>query len=168
MSHDKSQAVDVQVTKAEEILNKKSGWKVITGTTDFGEITRCMKHNAEKVASGHATEDEARWKLAFDLFVDRIYDFVGAYYLKLDGEVDAVVFSGGIGERGVELRQTVIEKMGCIGFRLNENRNANVDKEEGLVVDVGLNERDHKVLVCRTDEQVCSPSKALLYHQLIA
>ena len=91
---------------------------------------------------------------AFDLFVDRIYDFVGAYYLKLSGEVDAVVFSGGIGERGVELRQTVIKKMGCIGFALDEGRNAGVDNEDGLVVDIGMNKRDHRVLVCRTDEQV--------------
>ena len=154
MTHDKSQAVNIHVTRAEEILNKQSGWKVITGTTDFGEITKRMKENADKVAAGTASEDDAKWKLAFDLFVDRIYDFVGAYYLKLGGQVDALVFSGGIGEKGVELRETVIEKMGCIGFKLDEAMNTNVDKEDGVVVDIGLNKQDHRVLVCRTDEQV--------------
>ena len=154
MSHDRDAAVDVHVTLAETILNKKSGWKVITGTTDFGEITKRMKENAEKVAAGAASEDEAKWQLAFDLFVDRIYDFVGAYYLKLGGQVDALVFSGGIGEKGIELRETVIDKMGCIGFKLDQAKNASVDKEDGVVVDVGLNKQDHRVLVCRTDEQV--------------
>lgn len=154
MSHDKSQAVDVQVTRAEEILNKQSGWKVITGTTDFGEITKHMKENAEKVASGAATEDEAKWKLAFDLFVDRIYDFIGAYYLKMGGKVDAIVFSGGIGERGTELRQTVVDKMGCIGFKMDEGKNEEVDRQDGAVVDIGVNKQNHRVLVCRTDEQV--------------
>lgn len=42
ISHDKAQAVNVGVTEAEEILNKKSGWKALTGTSDFGEIVKGM------------------------------------------------------------------------------------------------------------------------------
>jgi acetate kinase len=40
ISHDKKHAVDVTVTEAEEILNKKAGWKAMTGTTNFGEIVK--------------------------------------------------------------------------------------------------------------------------------
>jgi acetate kinase len=42
ITHDKKHAVDVTVTQAEEILNKQSGWKAITGTSNFGEIVSGM------------------------------------------------------------------------------------------------------------------------------
>lgn len=165
ISHDKSQAVNVPVTLAEEILNKKSGWKAITGTTDFGEVVKNMKANADKVAKGEASEDEAKWALAFNLFTDRVIDFVGAYYLKLEGKVDAVVFSGGIGERSVELREFVMGKMACFGIAFDKDRNEAVDKQGGEVVEIGKPEEERRVLVCRTEEQLemareCSLEKA--------
>lgn len=166
MSHDRSQAVNVHVTLAEEILNKKSGWKAITGTTDFGEIVKHMKENAEKVRSGTASDDEAKWQLAYDLFVDRILEFVGSYYLKLGGEVDAVVFSGGIGERSVELRDTVVGRMKCLGFELDDAENAGVGEQEGEVIEIGVSRDNHRVLVCRTDEQVSTNSTILFVSPL--
>ncbi len=158
MSHNKQQAVDVHVTHAEEILNKQSGWKAITGTTDFGEIVKEMKAVEEKgKRNEEVAEDEEKWKLAFDLFVDRICDFVGAYYLKLRGQVDAVVFSGGIGEKSVELREDVVDRMGCLGFVLDKEKNRAVAEQKGEVVEVGKESQGGKrVLVCRTDEQVRS------------
>ena len=48
ISHDRSMAVDVHVTEAEEILNKRSGWAALTGTTDFGEIVRRMREEEER------------------------------------------------------------------------------------------------------------------------
>ncbi|THG93301.1 hypothetical protein EW026_g7900 [Hermanssonia centrifuga] len=156
MSHNKQQAVDVHVTHAEEILNKQSGWKAITGTTDFGEIVKEMKAVEEKgKRNEEVAEDEEKWKLAFDLFVDRICDFVGAYYLKLRGQVDAVVFSGGIGEKSVELREDVVDRMGCLGFVLDKEKNRAVAEQKGEVVEVGKESQGGKrVLVCRTDEQL--------------
>ncbi|KAI9061055.1 acetate and butyrate kinase [Trametes sanguinea] len=141
ISHDRSVAVDVHVTQAEEILNKRSGWAALTGTTDFGTIVR-------------EEEEEGKWKLAFDLFLDRIVGYLGAYYVKLGGEVDALVFAGGIGERSVELREAVVEKVKCLGFALDEGANREVDGKEGAVVDVGKLKDSRRVLVCRTDEQL--------------
>lgn len=77
-SHSSSEKL--HITQAEEILNKNSGWKSLTGTTDFGQIS-----------SSERKED----KLAFDIFVDRILNYVAPYFTKLDGEVDALVFAGG-------------------------------------------------------------------------
>jgi len=138
ISHDQKQAVDLHVTEAEKLLNKNSGWKAITGTTDFGEITKKAK-------------DGGKEQLAFDLFVDRILDFIGAYHLKLRGKVDAVVFSGGIGEKSEELRRTICGYMECLGYpKIDEEKNSSVnDKMEDKVVEIA----DKRVLVCRTDEQ---------------
>ncbi|THH15650.1 hypothetical protein EW146_g4849 [Bondarzewia mesenterica] len=142
ISHDKSLATPVGVTEAENILNTKSGWSAMTGTTDFGVVT-----------SQRSTDSKSA--LAFDLFVDRILDYVGAYYVKLGARVDALVFSGGIGECGAELREAVVERCACIGFVLDRAKNNSVDGVEGKVVEIGVKEKGEKrVLVCRTDEQL--------------
>jgi acetate kinase len=145
ISHDKSPVTPVGVTEAEDILNKKSGWQALAGTSDFGEIIQ--KRDRDEGA-----------KLAYDLFEDRILDMVGAYWLKLGGKVDALVFSGGVGEKGKELRESVIERCACIGFAIDRTRNDAVDDQVGEVMEIGK-EGQRKVLVCRTDEQVCPVSR---------
>ena len=136
ITHSKAGMRDVGITEAEEILNKRSGWNALAGTTNFADIVKRRE------------EDEGA-ALAFDIFVDRILDFVGAYYLKLGGQVDALVFAGGIGERSIELRETVALRCECLGFGLDADQNRKVDDIEGSVVPIG-----EKLLVCRTDEQV--------------
>ncbi|MCJ1290531.1 hypothetical protein MMC34_002070 [Xylographa carneopallida] len=121
---------------AEDILNKKSGWKALTGTTDFGHI------------AGSAAPE---CQLAFAIVVDRILGFIGSYYVKLDGRVDALVFAGGIGEKGASLRAAIVNKCRCLGFELDEERNA--APIEHVVQDVGREGARHRTLVCRTDEQ---------------
>lgn len=133
--------------QAEDILNTKSGWCALAGTTDFAAVT------AQRVTHPGAA-------LAFNLFVDRILNYVGAYYLKLGGEVDALVFAGGVGERSVELREAVVRQCACLGFSVDEERNRGVDGSRGKVVDLGRKRESRsedagkRVLMCRTDEQV--------------
>ncbi|EIN09768.1 acetate and butyrate kinase, partial [Punctularia strigosozonata HHB-11173 SS5] len=143
ISHDPAHATNVGVTEAEEILNKKSGWKAMAGSADFREI---------------AKRDTDAKRLAFDLFVDRILGYVGAYFVALQGNVDALVFSGGIGEKSVELRERVAERVRCLGFKpVDPKKNADVGDVEGAVVDITAAEggegEGKRVLVCRTDEQ---------------
>lgn len=130
---------DLHITEAEQILNKESGWKAITGTTDFGKISQGWEDGEEKA------------KLAFEIFADRIVAYVGSYYVRLGGEVDALVFAGGIGEKGAVLRKYVVEKLYCLGFELDEGKNASPGKDR--VVAIGKEGARHKVLVCQTDEQ---------------
>jgi acetate kinase len=135
-------------------LNKQSGWKAITGTTDFKLITE----RADLSSASSTSSPE--YRLAFDIFADRIYDYVGAYYLKLDAQVDALVFSGGIGERSKELREVVGKKVGCLGFAsVDDDANRSVHGKEGVVLDIGAKGKEgdaetKRILVCRTDEQV--------------
>lgn len=130
---------DMHLTTAEQILNKESGWKALTGTTDFGTISK------------RAGEGDAVCKTAFDILVDRLVGFVGSYYVKLGGEVDALVFAGGIGEKGADLRKAVVGKVGMLGFELDDKKNGALDN--GVVETVGVEGGRHAVLVCETDEQ---------------
>ncbi|KAF2481719.1 Acetokinase family-domain-containing protein [Neohortaea acidophila] len=131
---------ELHITQAEQILNKESGWKAMTGTTDFGEITK------------RAFEGDAACKLAFDVFVDRIVGYIGSYFVKLNGDVNAVVFAGGIGEKGWQLREAVSAKIKFLGFSPDLKGNENPGK--GTVVDVGNPGAEHRLLLCRTDEQL--------------
>lgn len=131
---------DLHVTRAEQILNKESGWKALTGTTDFG------------VVSKRASEGDEAAKLAFDVFVDRLIGYVGSYFVKLGGQVDALVFAGGVGEHGEALRSAVGEKVACLGFEIDGEKNKKLGG--GSVEDIGRSSgSDKKVLVCQTDEQ---------------
>ncbi|KAL9100200.1 MAG: hypothetical protein Q9163_004396 [Psora crenata] len=131
-----SSTKEMHISTAEDILNKQSGWKALTGTTDFGTI---------------ASSEDPKCKLAFDLFADRITGFVGSYYVKLGGKVDALVFAGGIGERAARLRNTVVERCQCLGFAIDSTKNEKDILD--MVQDVSKDGATHKTLVCQTDEQ---------------
>ncbi|EGN99174.1 hypothetical protein SERLA73DRAFT_160675 [Serpula lacrymans var. lacrymans S7.3] len=146
MSHDPNLARDVHVTEAEDVLNTKAGWKALTGTADFGDVV-------EQIRRG----DNDKCKLAFDLFVDRILHYVGAYFLTLRGNVDALVFTGGIGERCSELREAVACAIQCLGFvEIDKEKNANIDENQ-VVCDIGScvigSGPEKRLIVCHTDEQ---------------
>lgn len=128
--------------QAEEILNKQSGWKALTGTTDFSKI-------AVENPPSHAH------KLAFDIVVDRILGFVGNYFVKLDGQVDAIVFAGGIGEKSALLRKVLVEKARCLGVAVDTAANETGPAEDQTVLDISKEAgKGPRVLVCQTDEQV--------------
>lgn len=112
----------------------------MTGTTDFGKIS---------------ASSDPESKLAFDIFVDRIVGFVGSYYVKLEGRVDALVFAGGIGEKGSLLRERVLQKCQCLGFALDHEKNNTSVEDVIIVQDIGADGARHRTLMCRTDEQVC-------------
>jgi acetate kinase len=133
----RSSSEKMHITQAEEILNKNSGWKSLTGTTDFG-----------KISSSDRPEDV----LAFNIFVDRIANYVAPYFTKLDGKVDALVFAGGIGERGDKLRKAVVNSVKCLGFDLDDAKNAEQVKDE--VTNISAVGASYQTLVVQTDEQL--------------
>ncbi|KAM5477650.1 putative acetate kinase [Microsporum canis] len=145
-----SSTKEMHISKAEEILNKQSGWKALTGTTDFSQI-------------GTDNPPSKMHKLAFDIFVDRIIGFIGNYFIKLNGNLDALVFAGGIGEQSALLRSKVAEKCRCLGVTIDDKANAiGVSKEDQTVVDISQNSGQRPVaLICRTDEAVRTHSHPL-------
>jgi acetate kinase len=127
----------LHISRAEEILNKQGGWNALAGTKNFGEI---------------ATSSDEKCKLAFDVVVDRVSGYVGSYYVSLQGEVDALVFAGGIGEKSPQLREAVTERTKCLGFSIDAA--ANKKDPEATVEDISGAEAKHRVMICQTDEQL--------------
>lgn len=151
-----SSTKELHISRAEEILNKEAGWKALAGTTDFAAIASASSYSSP--SSPSPDSDDAARRLAFDLFVDRILSFVGAYYVSLRGSVDALVFAGGIGERSAALRAAVVDAASCLGFAaIDPSKNEKEDDSSTVVRDIGVEGKGEgklgRVLVCHTDEQ---------------
>ncbi len=94
----------------DNLMNKQSGLKGVCGLNDMRDL-----HDA--IAEGNA---EA--KLALKMFVQRIRKYVGAFMLELDG-IDALVFTGGIGENDEFVREGVTDNLSFVGIELNKEEN---------------------------------------------
>ncbi len=121
------------------ICNKKSGLLGISG------VSNDMR-NLEKLSS----KDNPRIKLAVDMFCYRIKKYIGTYSAVL-GTVDAVVFTGGIGENSWMAREKVCKNLPQIGIELDKDKNkATIATEGQISTDSGR----VKVFVIPTNEEI--------------
>jgi len=126
------------ISQAEEILNKGSGWKALTGSSDFSTISPSS--------------------LAYSLFLDRVLSYVGSYILKLGGpsSISALVFSGGIGENSSVLRKSIIDASIGVGVApIDEEANSSSSpKDMKKVFQISRGGASGvPSFVCFTDEQ---------------
>jgi acetate kinase len=120
------------------LLGSQSGLAGISGTSgDIRDLTQA------------AAAGDARSQLAIGVFVRAIRHYVGAYLLTLGG-VDAITFSGGIGENCAEIRAAVLNDMSAFGVELDENRNRNLKGEGAISSDRSA----VKVLVVPANEEM--------------
>lgn len=104
------------VEEITNVLNKQSGLKGISGQNDFRDVEELMEKGDEKA------------QLAFDMVKNTIVKFISQYYVELDGEVDAIVFTAGAGENDIDLRREVLKKLKPLGIILDEAANDDIAK----------------------------------------
>lgn len=103
---------NMQVTEAKDILNKKSGLLALSG----------ISSDMRPICEGYEKGDE-RCTLAIEAFSYRLAKFIASYYVPL-GRVDAIVFSGGIGENCWEARKITCEYLrDSFGVELDQEIN---------------------------------------------
>ena len=116
---------DMTISDVTNDLNKKSGFLGISGFSD-----------ARDVEDAAAKGDE-RAILALNMFNDRVVNYIAEYYIKLGGVVDAIVFTAGIGENGIQTRSDIIKKLAPLGIALDEKTNDKIagyrDLHEGII-----------------------------------
>lgn len=104
------------VGEANTLLNKHSGLIGISGeSSDMREILTAVKDNQQR----------AKW--AFEIFCYRIKKYIGAYASAMGG-LDALVFTGGIGENSKEVREEVCKEMEFLGIHLDDLKNQSSDE----------------------------------------
>ncbi len=92
-------------------LNKQSGLLGISGiSSDSRDIEEGIKSGNE------------RCKLAQEMYVKRIVEYIAKYYVLLGG-CDAIVFTAGVGENSITTRKQVIDKLAVLGIKIDEEAN---------------------------------------------
>ena len=120
------------------LLGSESGLAGISGTGgDLRDLTEA------------AQAGSARAQLAIDVFVQAIRHYIGAFLLKLGG-VDAITFSGGIGENSAEIRAAALQGLEGFGIALDGEKNRTI-KGEGAI---STGTSSVKVLVVPANEEL--------------
>lgn len=104
---------NMDFSEIETLLNKKSGLKGICGTNDMRKVLE--KYNSE----------DKKGKLALEMYTYRLKKYIGAYYAAL-GSLDAIVFTGGIGENSPEIRELSCHNLENLGVSIDQNKNVNI------------------------------------------
>jgi len=98
----------------DDLLNRNSGLKGLSG----------ISHDL-RVIEASAAEGDDNARLAIAVFAHRVRKYVGAYAATMGG-VDAVVFTGGIGENSACMRRRILQRFDFIGLSVDEDRNQDI------------------------------------------
>ena len=103
---------NIDVSEMLRILNKESGVMALSNglSSDFRDLEEAMEQGNEDAA------------LAIDAFCYRVAKYVGSYVAAMNG-VDAITFTGGIGENAGLVRGKVLSYLGYLGIKMDEKMN---------------------------------------------
>ena len=128
----------MSATELQNVLNKKSGMLGLCGYSDMRDVKAAIK-NGDAVA-----------ELAYEMYAYRIKKYIGSYAAILNG-VDALVFTGGIGENDGAMRALSVKDLDFLGITYNENPTKT--SPDGINEYQDINARV-KVLVVPTNEEL--------------
>jgi acetate kinase len=135
-------------SQSEELLNKKSGLLGLSGiSSDMREILKA------------ADEGHHRALLAFKTYCYRVRKYIGAYVAAMGG-LDAVIFTGGIGQGSAEVRALAMQGLECMGIAVDGQRNRNA-RGFDEVCRISTDDSKIAVLVVPTDEERMMAREAL-------
>ena len=113
------------ITDVTNDLNKKSGLLGVSGFSDARDVEEA------------AAKGDERAILALNMYNDRVAKYIAEYFIELDGKVDAIVFTAGVGENGFEARSNIIKRVNALGIKLDEKVNETIagfkDVHEGVI-----------------------------------
>ena len=117
---------NMSLKEVDNSLNKQSGLLGISGvSSDHRDIENAMEEGNELAV------------LANEMYVNRIVNYIANYYVELNGNVDALVFTAGLGENAISFREDVLNKLECLGIKLNKEINNTIagfkDISEGII-----------------------------------
>lgn len=119
-------------------LNKKCGVYGVSGvSSDFRDLEEAAENG------------NSRAQLALEIFAYQAKKFIGSYAAAMNG-LDAIVFTGGIGENSSTVRKMICENMEFFGIKIDEEKN----KVRGKKADISAEDAKTKVLVIPTNEEL--------------
>jgi acetate kinase len=140
----RSSAVDEN--EMESLLNKHAGLVALTGTNDVRDIEL-------RAAAGNAD-----CRLALAIYSHRVRKYIGAYAAVMGG-VDAIAFTGGVGENSAGIRQACLQRLEFLGAVLDDQRNRDARLDSG-VCEISSQSSRVRLLVVRADEELAMAMEA--------
>ena len=106
-------------------LNKKSGLLGVSGFSDSRDVENAANSGDERAI------------LALHMYNDRVAKYIADYFIELEGNVDAIVFTAGVGENGIAARSEIIRRLAPLGIKLDAKANDKIasykDVQEGII-----------------------------------
>ena len=104
-----------------DIMNKKSGLLGLSGiSNDLRDLEKAAEEGNEKAIE------------ALDAYAYRIRKYIGAYAANLV-KVGALIFTGGIGQHGVKMRERICDRLQNLGIVLDLEKNRNIGNNAGII-----------------------------------
>lgn len=124
--------------EANDILNKKSGVLGISGvSSDFRDLEKAAEEGNERAI------------LALKVFARKVRFYIGAYIAEMNG-VDAIVFTAGVGENDIGMRDLICSDLDNLGIKIDLAKNRVRGKETVLSTD----DSKVKILLVPTNEEL--------------
>jgi len=123
--------------EVDSMLNRESGLKALAGNNDMRSIVEAAEAGDEKA------------QLALEVASYRLAKYIGGYHVAVGG-AQALVFTAGIGENSAQFRSLVVQRLGALGVRLDDDANGSRGKEPRVI---SAPDSAIPVLVVPTDEE---------------
>merc|ERR1719422_72810 len=131
--------------EVDTLLNKKSGLLGVAGKSDMREV----------IQAAEAGEEDS--KVARAMYVQRVRKYLGAYLVKLNGHVDALVFTAGVGENDKGFRELATAGLDPLGIDVDAEKNRAMKGGGVISKDKSIT----KVLVVPTQEELSIAQQSL-------
>lgn len=131
----------ISLEKITSDLNKKSGLIGLAGKNDFRDLIKASEKGDERSI------------LALNMFYNSVTKFIAQYYFELNSEVDALVFTAGIGENAFKFRKNIMERISKpMGIKIDSEKNESIPSknERGII---STEDSLFEVLVVPTNEE---------------
>lgn len=132
--------LNITIDEFMNICNKKSG---LLGVSEYSSDSRDIEAKVE--------EKDEKAILATDIYADKVVNYIANYYFALEGKLDGIVFTAGIGENSATTRKRIIDKLKCIDIILDEKANNETRGDFGII---SSKDSKYNVYVVPTDEEV--------------
>jgi acetate kinase len=130
---------ELSLADMNNLINKQSGLLGISGISfDMREIHAAIKTGGDRA------------KLAYDMFVYRIRKYIGAYCAVMNG-MDALIFTGGIGENDWDVRRDVCKGFDYLGLKFDDAKNDGLRAKQELL---SAPDSKVKVIIIPTNEEL--------------
>ena len=124
--------------EANNILNKKSGVLGVSGvSSDFRDIEAAVEEGNERA------------ELALRMFAHRVKHYIGAYIAEMNG-VDAIIFTAGVGENDISMREIICSDLENLGIKLDPIKN----KVRGQETVINSDDSKVALLLIPTNEEL--------------